>query len=58
MTQALPLHSFTPDWPAPTPRFLRDELLPILTYLDWLAGQDLEPIEINAETFTRASTFI
>jgi len=28
MMQALPLHPFTPDWPMPAPRFLRDEVPP------------------------------
>ncbi len=28
MTRAFPLHPFTPDWPAPAPRFLRDEIPP------------------------------
>ena len=30
----------------------------ILTYLDWLTGQEMEPIEINAATFERAALFI
>lgn len=30
----------------------------ILTYLDWLTGQDMEPIEIIAATFERAALFI
>jgi hypothetical protein len=30
----------------------------ILTYLDWLTGPDMEPIEINAGTFERAAFFM
>ena len=30
----------------------------ILTYLDWLTGQDMEPIEIDAGTFERAALFM
>ena len=30
----------------------------ILTYLDWLTGRDMEPIEIDAGTFERAALFI
>ncbi len=30
----------------------------ILTYLDWLNGRDMEPIEIDAGTFSRAALFI
>lgn len=30
----------------------------ILTYLDWLAGLDMEPIEIDAATFERSALFI
>lgn len=30
----------------------------ILTYLDWLTGQDMEPIEIGADIFERAALFI
>jgi hypothetical protein len=30
----------------------------ILTYLDWLTGRDMEPIEINAGTFERAALFM
>lgn len=30
----------------------------ILAYLDWLTGQDMEPLEIGAEIFERAAFFI
>ena len=30
----------------------------ILTYLDWLTGREMEPIEIDAATFERAALFI